>query len=48
MTFIVSYFFPRIGSLPVNAHGLAVHQRLGSAPAESDKLRITKHWVQVL
>lgn len=37
-----------LGSLPVDSHSLAIHQGLGSAPAKSDKLRVTEHWVQVL
>jgi len=36
------------GSLPVDRHALAVHQGLGSAPAKSNELRVTKHWIQVL
>lgn len=34
--------------IPVDNHTLAVHQGLGSAPAKSNKLRVTEHWVQVL
>lgn len=37
-----------LGSLPVDSHSFAIHQGLGSAPAESDKLRVTEHRVQVL
>lgn len=37
-----------LSSLPVDSHCLAVHQGLGSAPAKSNKLRVTEHWVQVL
>lgn len=33
---------------PVHGHALALHQGLGCAPAEANKLRVTKHWVQVL
>lgn len=32
----------------MNSHSLAVHQGLGGAPAKADKLRVTKHRVQVL
>lgn len=40
--------FKLVGSLPVNSHTLAVNQGLGRAPAKADKLRITKHRIQVL
>lgn len=35
-------------SLPVDSRSLAVHQGLGGAPAEANKLGVTKHWIQVL
>lgn len=36
-----------ITCLPVNADSFAVHQSLGRAPAKSNKLRVSKHGVQV-
>lgn len=34
--------------IPVNCDRFALHQSLCGAPAEADKLRIAKYWIQIL
>lgn len=39
---------PLLSDSPVNSNSFTVQERLRCAPAEPHKLRVTKHWVQIL